>query len=73
MWEEKRGVSSSMERGARALLFAVPALAVVSFPLQVILLKSLDKAAGIYAVRRPVPGIWGSALSVPDTAIQVAV
>ncbi len=32
MWEEKRGVSSSMCRGARALLFAVTALAVVSFP-----------------------------------------
>lgn len=49
------------------------ALNMVQGLLKVMLLKSLDKADGIYAVRRPVPGIWGSALIVPDTAIQVAV
>ncbi len=32
MWEENRGVSSSMWRGARSLSFAVTALEVVSFP-----------------------------------------
>jgi hypothetical protein len=40
---------------------------------EVMLLKSFAKADGIYAVRRPRPGIWGSTLIMSDTAVQVAV